>query len=391
MSAYSLAVSVQKHAYYTCIQNYKLSVPTIGTSVRFLLNGQIKAAWSQKGERLPYKKHHPYPDLFCLISTFSPSFLSASTFFSSSPLFLSFSLCFFPPCVLFSLSLTLSFTVLLLLVEFYLFPFLMGRAPCCDRATVKRGPWSPDEDEVLKGYIEKNGTGGNWIALPHKAGLNRCGKSCRLRWLNYLRPDIKHGGFTEDDDQVIISLYDQIGSKWSVIAAKMPGRTDNDIKNYWNTKLKKKYVAQKLSNITPMPPPPLVALKPPPTFLAGMNSEELASTDYAFYQEEHKGYMHEQIAPNSMISAMERADNLTVSASDEVSSVASSSVTVENYNCMNWSSTGDLKSGEMLFSDQLEIGDGYSDNCPFNLTNMADIWVNFEVKAEGFNSLAPLY
>ncbi|GLJ43296.1 hypothetical protein SUGI_0899090 [Cryptomeria japonica] len=121
----------------------------------------------------------------------------------------------------------------------------MGRAPCCDKATVKKGPWSPEEDSKLKAYIDQNGTGGNWIALPQKVGLKRCGKSCRLRWLNYLRPNIKHGEFSEEEDDIICSLYNSIGSRWSVIAAQLPGRTDNDIKNYWNTKLKKKLLGKR--------------------------------------------------------------------------------------------------------------------------------------------------
>ncbi|XP_061349920.1 transcription factor MYB36 [Gastrolobium bilobum] len=126
----------------------------------------------------------------------------------------------------------------------------MGRAPCCDKANVKKGPWSPEEDAALKAYIENNGTGGNWIALPQKIGLKRCGKSCRLRWLNYLRPNIKHGGFTEEEDNIICNLYISIGSRWSIIAAQLPGRTDNDIKNYWNTRLKKKLLGRrKQSNI----------------------------------------------------------------------------------------------------------------------------------------------
>nr|QSD99696.1 MYB family transcription factor [Melilotus albus] len=123
----------------------------------------------------------------------------------------------------------------------------MGRAPCCDKENVKRGPWSPDEDATLKSYLATHGTVGNWIALPKKAGLKRCGKSCRLRWLNYLRPDIKHGGFTEEEDTIICTLYAQMGSRWSAIASKLPGRTDNDVKNYWNTKLKKKIMAGKIS------------------------------------------------------------------------------------------------------------------------------------------------
>uniref|UniRef100_A0A0A0LX58 Uncharacterized protein n=1 Tax=Cucumis sativus TaxID=3659 RepID=A0A0A0LX58_CUCSA len=88
----------------------------------------------------------------------------------------------------------------------------MGRAPCCDKANVKKGPWSPEEDARLKAYIEEHGTGGNWIALPQKIGLKRCGKSCRLRWLNYLRPNIKHGGFSEEEDNIICNLYISIGS-----------------------------------------------------------------------------------------------------------------------------------------------------------------------------------
>ncbi|XP_014493509.1 transcription factor RAX2 [Vigna radiata var. radiata] len=141
----------------------------------------------------------------------------------------------------------------------------MGRAPCCDKASVKKGPWSPEEDTKLKEYIDKNGTGGNWIALPQKAGLKRCGKSCRLRWLNYLRPNIKHGDFSDEEDRIICSLYVNIGSRWSIIAAQLPGRTDNDIKNYWNTKLKKKLIGLlPLSHHTKQPSFPSSSLQNPP-------------------------------------------------------------------------------------------------------------------------------
>ncbi|CAK9187235.1 unnamed protein product [Ilex paraguariensis] len=146
----------------------------------------------------------------------------------------------------------------------------MGRAPCCDKANVKKGPWSPEEDAKLKEFIEKYGTGGNWIALPQKAGLKRCGKSCRLRWLNYLRPNIRHGEFSDAEDRVICTLYANIGSRWSIIAAQLPGRTDNDIKNYWNTKLKKKLMAMAVTSNQRKPPPfqsPLQAIpSQSPTF-----------------------------------------------------------------------------------------------------------------------------
>ncbi|XP_062204518.1 transcription repressor MYB6-like [Phragmites australis] len=117
----------------------------------------------------------------------------------------------------------------------------MGRSPCCDKATVKRGPWSAEEDARLQSYIEQHGgAGGSWMKLPRKAGLRRCGKSCRLRWLNYLRPGLSHGGFSPEEDHVICALYAAVGSRWSLIAAHLPGRTDNGVKNYWNTRLKKK-------------------------------------------------------------------------------------------------------------------------------------------------------
>ncbi|XP_057512303.1 transcription factor RAX2-like [Actinidia eriantha] len=165
----------------------------------------------------------------------------------------------------------------------------MGRAPCCDKANVKRGPWSPEEDAKLKEYIEKHGTGKNWIALPQKAGLRRCGKSCRLRWLNYLRPNIRHGEFSDDEDRIICSLFATIGSRWSLIATHLSGRTDNDIKNYWNTKLKKKLMgivpssSHKRSLHLPMTSSPISLLHPP-------NISSIASANNTILQAQ-EGYM----------------------------------------------------------------------------------------------------
>ncbi|KAL1814744.1 hypothetical protein ACET3Z_017318 [Daucus carota] len=115
----------------------------------------------------------------------------------------------------------------------------MGRPPCSEKKGIKKGPWTPEEDIILVSYIQEHGPG-NWRAVPTNTGLLRCSKSCRLRWTNYLRPGIKRGNFTEQEEKMIIHLQALLGNRWAAIASYLPQRTDNDIKNYWNTHLKKK-------------------------------------------------------------------------------------------------------------------------------------------------------
>ncbi|XP_031094708.1 transcription factor MYB41-like [Ipomoea triloba] len=117
---------------------------------------------------------------------------------------------------------------------------------------VKKGPWTPEEDKKLVDYIRKHGHG-SWRAVPKLAGLNRCGKSCRLRWTNYLRPDIKRGKFEEEEEQLIIKLHSVLGNKWSAIAMRLPGRTDNEIKNHWNTHLRKRLLQMGIDPVTHRP------------------------------------------------------------------------------------------------------------------------------------------
>ncbi|XP_010519748.1 PREDICTED: transcription factor MYB46-like [Tarenaya hassleriana] len=114
---------------------------------------------------------------------------------------------------------------------------------------MKKGLWSPEEDSKLMHYMLTNGQG-CWSDVARNAGLQRCGKSCRLRWINYLRPDLKRGAFSPQEEDLIIRLHSVLGNRWSQIAARLPGRTDNEIKNFWNSTIKKR-----LKNTSTSPSP----------------------------------------------------------------------------------------------------------------------------------------
>ncbi|OWM89717.1 transcription factor MYB20-like [Punica granatum] len=130
----------------------------------------------------------------------------------------------------------------------------MGRQPCCEKVGLRRGPWTIEEDQKLVDFILKNGIQ-CWRVVPTLAGLLRCGKSCRLRWINYLRPDLKRGVLTEAEEDQIIELHSRLGNRWSKIAAHLPGRTDNEIKNHWNTRIKKRL---KLLGLDPQTHEPII-------------------------------------------------------------------------------------------------------------------------------------
>ncbi|WOL10410.1 transcription factor MYB104-like [Canna indica] len=104
---------------------------------------------------------------------------------------------------------------------------------------LKKGPWTPAEDAILVEHVRRHGEG-NWNAVQRHSGLARCGKSCRLRWANHLRPNLKKGSFSPEEELLILRLHSQLGNKWARMAAQLPGRTDNEIKNYWNTRLKRR-------------------------------------------------------------------------------------------------------------------------------------------------------
>ncbi|XP_042414866.1 MYB-like transcription factor EOBII [Zingiber officinale] len=113
------------------------------------------------------------------------------------------------------------------------------RISSSQEAEVRKGPWTMEEDLILINYISNHGEG-VWNNIARSAGLKRTGKSCRLRWLNYLRPDVRRGNITPEEQQLIMELHARWGNRWSKIARQLPGRTDNEIKNFWRTRVQKK-------------------------------------------------------------------------------------------------------------------------------------------------------
>ncbi|XP_062232378.1 myb-related protein MYBAS1-like [Phragmites australis] len=112
---------------------------------------------------------------------------------------------------------------------------------------MRKGPWMEEEDAQLVWFVRLFGER-RWDFLAKVSGLRRTGKSCRLRWVNYLHPGLRRGRITAEEERLILSLHEQWGSRWSRIARSLPGRTDNEIKNFWRTRTRKKALEERRQN-----------------------------------------------------------------------------------------------------------------------------------------------
>ncbi|KAH9320064.1 hypothetical protein KI387_021833, partial [Taxus chinensis] len=113
---------------------------------------------------------------------------------------------------------------------------------------LRKGPWMPEEDEILIEYVRQYGAR-DWNSIGAKGLLPRTGKSCRLRWVNKLKPDLKSVAvafwhrsgckFSPEEENLVMEMQGKLGNKWAKIASYLPGRTDNDVKNFWSTRQKR--------------------------------------------------------------------------------------------------------------------------------------------------------
>nr|GMD62112.1 transcription factor DUO1 [Ipomoea batatas] len=156
-------------------------------------------------------------------------------------------------------------------------------------AEMKKGPWKVEEDEVLLNHVKKYGPR-DWSSIQSKGLLQRSGKSCRLRWVNKLRPNLKNGvKFSAEEERIVIDLQAEFGNKWARIATYLPGRTDNDVKNFWSSRRKRlarilhnnNHSAASSSHSNMSPEKNSVAVEDAPAFhhASSLEAQKLSSMD----------------------------------------------------------------------------------------------------------------
>ncbi|RLN23515.1 hypothetical protein C2845_PM07G16810 [Panicum miliaceum] len=234
---------------------------------------------------------------------------------------------------------------------------------------VRKGPWTLEEDVVLVGYISQHGEG-SWDNLARAAGLNRNGKSCRLRWLNYLRPGVRRGSITPAEDAVIRELHANLGNKWSKIAAHLPGRTDNEIKNYWRTRIQRRPAASAQQQQAYRAPATATATAAAMATSEGASSSSSATASHGSSAAGEWWYVEPNNHPEQGAHHSRKSKNVAAAAAGPDSGGASSALTSRD---MGPATAGD---GHMQTS--------YSDRYYSELSSVAADAVKMVVDADSF-------